>query len=198
MLNLPLDELRATLRGCLAVDRWVDEVAAAAPFASAEELLAVARAAASPLSPAEVDEALADHPRIGEKHAGQGAAQEFSAAEQVSVDAVDVVVNQAIAAGNAEYEERFGRVFLIRARGRTRAEILGELRRRLQLDLETESAIVASELRDITLLRLEAVVAAAPTDDGAPAYAGTAANARIAADARTAVVEARTAVEAQE
>jgi 2-oxo-4-hydroxy-4-carboxy-5-ureidoimidazoline decarboxylase len=46
-------------------------------------------------------------------------------------------------------------VFLIRARGRSRAEILAELTRRLGLDDATELAIVGSELRDIALLRLE-------------------------------------------
>ncbi|HEV7949033.1 MAG TPA: 2-oxo-4-hydroxy-4-carboxy-5-ureidoimidazoline decarboxylase, partial [Glaciihabitans sp.] len=54
----------------------------------------------------------------------------------------------------AAYEARFGRVFLIRAAGRSRAEILSELTRRLELDDETELAIVGEQLRDIALLRL--------------------------------------------
>jgi 2-oxo-4-hydroxy-4-carboxy-5-ureidoimidazoline decarboxylase len=45
-------------------------------------------------------------------------------------------------------------VFLIRAAGRSRRDILGELQRRLVLDDDTEAAIVGSELRDIALLRL--------------------------------------------
>ncbi len=60
-----------------------------------------------------------------------------------------------LAAGNAAYEARFGRVFIIRAAGRTRAEILAELERRLQLDDATELLIVGEQLRDIALLRLE-------------------------------------------
>ncbi|MFP5282722.1 MAG: 2-oxo-4-hydroxy-4-carboxy-5-ureidoimidazoline decarboxylase, partial [Actinomycetes bacterium] len=52
------------------------------------------------------------------------------------------------------YEEKFGRVFLIRAAGRSRPEILAELRRRLELDPETEAGIVGAELRDIALLRI--------------------------------------------
>jgi len=67
----------------------------------------------------------------------------------------------AIAAGNAAYERRFGRVFLIRAAGRTRAEILGELRRRLELDDAAELAIVGEQLREIALLRLRSTFEAA-------------------------------------
>jgi 2-oxo-4-hydroxy-4-carboxy-5-ureidoimidazoline decarboxylase len=60
-----------------------------------------------------------------------------------------------LAEGNAAYERRFRRVFIIRAAGRSRAEILAELNRRLQLDDTTELLIVGEQLRDIALLRLE-------------------------------------------
>jgi len=46
-------------------------------------------------------------------------------------------------------------VFIIRAAGRSRAEILGELTRRLELDDTTELQIVGEQLRDIALIRLE-------------------------------------------
>ena len=49
-------------------------------------------------------------------------------------------VTAAIAAGNAAYEQRFGRVFLIRAAGRSPEQILAELQRRLRNDDETEAA----------------------------------------------------------
>ncbi|WP_150308265.1 2-oxo-4-hydroxy-4-carboxy-5-ureidoimidazoline decarboxylase [Planctomonas psychrotolerans] len=148
-------QLRDDLYACLAVERWVDDVAAHAPFAATADLLRVAADAATPLSPAEIDEALAHHPRIGEKPSGVGAAQSFSRSEQSSADADDEQLARAIAEGNARYEERFGRVFLIRAAGRSRAEILAELTRRLTLDDATELAIVGEQLRDIALLRLE-------------------------------------------
>jgi 2-oxo-4-hydroxy-4-carboxy-5-ureidoimidazoline decarboxylase len=147
--------LREDLFACLAVQRWVDEVAAHAPFATSAELLRVAAEAATPLSPAEIDEAIAHHPRIGERPTGSGAAQSFSRNEQSSADDSDEQLARAIAEGNAAYEERFGRVFLIRAAGRSRAEILAELNRRLRLDDRTELAIVGEQLRDIALLRLE-------------------------------------------
>jgi 2-oxo-4-hydroxy-4-carboxy-5-ureidoimidazoline decarboxylase len=147
-------ELREALRSCLGVERFVDEVAAAAPFASPAELLAAADRAASGLDGSEVDAALAHHPRIGERPQGEGQADRFSRSEQSAAEASDAALADAIAAGNRAYEERFDRVFLIRAAGRGRAEILAELTRRLELDDAREAETVASELHDITMLRL--------------------------------------------
>jgi hydroxyisourate hydrolase len=152
----PSSEQLAT---ALGVQRWVADVAAGASYDDLDALLERAAAAATPLTPSEIDEALAHHPRIGERPAGEGAAQAFSRREQASADAEDAEVNAAIAAGNAAYEERFGRVFLIRAAGRTRAEILAELRRRLELDDATELQNVGDQLREIALLRLRAMFA---------------------------------------
>ncbi|WP_375430838.1 2-oxo-4-hydroxy-4-carboxy-5-ureidoimidazoline decarboxylase [uncultured Friedmanniella sp.] len=153
-VELTDDELREGLTACLAVPRWVDEVVAAAPFASLLALTDAAAAAANPLTPEEVDQALSHHPRIGERPVGTGTAPAFSRAEQAASASTDTDLAEALAAGNRAYEERFGRVFLIRAAGRSRPEILAELQRRLELDDETEIAIVASELRDIALRRI--------------------------------------------
>lgn len=155
ILDVAGAELRELLRSCLAVPRWIDVVADAAPFASTDELLERARLAADPLTRDEIALALADHPRIGAKPQGDGRSAAFSRAEQQAPDADDPDLAARIAAGNAAYEEKFDRVFLIRAAGRTRAEILAEQQRRLALDDEEDLGIVAHELRAIALLRLE-------------------------------------------
>lgn len=151
MIEVTDTALRDGLYASLAVRRWVEDVASRAPFATLDDLLAVASAEATPLSPDEIDEAIAHHPRIGEKPKGEGTAQQFSRAEQ----GADTEFADEIAAGNAAYEERFGRVFIIRAAGRTRREILDELTRRLTLDDAVELQVVGEQLRDIALLRLE-------------------------------------------
>lgn len=143
------------LRTALAVERWVHDVHARGPFADLERLLAAAGDAASPLSEPEIEEALAAHPRIGEKPTGAGAEAEHSRREQASADADDPDLARRLAAGNAAYEERFGRIFLIRAKGRSRAEILAELERRMTLGDAEELATVGDQLREIALLRLE-------------------------------------------
>jgi 2-oxo-4-hydroxy-4-carboxy-5-ureidoimidazoline decarboxylase len=157
MMEIPLPELRENLAACLSVQRWVDDVVLAAPFDDVAQLLAVAHDAATPLSAAEIDEAIAHHPRIGEKPAGEGAAQDFSQSEQASLGEDDAELAAAIAAGNTAYEDRFGRVFIIRETGRTRAEILEELERRLELPNSSDLEIVGEQLRDIALIRLEKI-----------------------------------------
>ena len=80
-------------------------------------------AAGGDLTDDEVDDALARHPRIGERPAPAQPGREagWSRSEQGGVDAGDAVLAMALRAGNAEYEKRFGRVFLIRAAGRSGA-----------------------------------------------------------------------------
>jgi 2-oxo-4-hydroxy-4-carboxy-5-ureidoimidazoline decarboxylase len=142
------------LRTALGVERWVAEVAAAGPFDDLDALLAVAADAATPLAPVEVEEALAHHPRIGERAVGTDSSAEHSRREQASPDADDPSLAARMAAGNAAYEARFGRIFLIRALGRSRAEILAELERRMTLDPADELVVVGEQLREIALLRL--------------------------------------------
>ena len=155
MNDTSVDHLRVDLRACLAVPRWIDEVADQAPFASVDDLLEAGRTAANPLTQDEVEQALADHPRIGDKPVGEGAAQTFSRSEQASLGGEDAETVAAIAEANALYEKRFYRVFLIRAARRSRAEILAELNRDIRLDDGEEFAIVEQQLREIAPLRLE-------------------------------------------
>ncbi|SMH36448.1 2-oxo-4-hydroxy-4-carboxy-5-ureidoimidazoline decarboxylase [Rathayibacter oskolensis] len=149
--------LRDALLACLAVPRWVDEVAAGAPYASTDALADAADRAVRALSADDVEAALADHPRIGERHAGTGRSSEFSAAEQAASLSPDEALAERLLEGNRAYEQRFGRVFLIRAAGRDRAQIVAELERRLGLDDDTERAVVADQLREITVLRVRAL-----------------------------------------
>jgi 2-oxo-4-hydroxy-4-carboxy-5-ureidoimidazoline decarboxylase len=154
---LPEAEATRRLLTCLNVPRWAAEVAAGMPYPDYDALATKAEASAARLSDAELSAALDGHPRIGER-AGAGHDAEFSAREQARVDRGDAEEMAALAEGNREYERRFGRVFLIRAAGRSSNEILAELRRRLSNDDETERGETVAALRDIALLRLKDVV----------------------------------------
>ena len=82
----------------------------------------------------------------------------MSRSEQAGVDPSDAAVADALARGNREYEEKFGRVFLIRAAGRSAQDILAALDQRLTNSAEEEDRIVAQQLREIAVLRLEGVI----------------------------------------
>ena len=151
------EELTPVLLACCDVPDWAATVRDGRPYADMDALLAVADKAAREFSTADVDQALAAHPRIGERATGEQPEAAWSRQEQSTVDR-DEQTQQELAAGNRSYEDRFGRVFLICATGLSASEILGALRERLHNDDATEVAVVADELRKIALLRLRKVV----------------------------------------
>ena len=155
--SLSADEAKGLLRTCLDVPRWVDEVEGGRPFAGWPALREAAELAAARLTDAELEAALARHPRIGER-GGASHDAEHSEREQAGVDHTDRDTASRLAAGNAAYEERFDRVFLIRAAGRSAAEILADLERRLANDDRTERDETVQQLAEIAVLRLESTV----------------------------------------
>jgi 2-oxo-4-hydroxy-4-carboxy-5-ureidoimidazoline decarboxylase len=151
-------EAAAFLRPCLDIQRWIDELADARPYSSPDALLAAGRGAANPFTPAEIEAALAHHPRIGERAQGDSAEARLSQSEQAGLGVADAAVAEALADGNRAYEEKFGQVFLIRAAGRSREEILAALNTRLAHTPEAEQSIIGQQLREIAVLRLEGLM----------------------------------------
>lgn len=154
----------AAVRVWADVPGWVEAVVAGRPYADVDALAAYAGDLASAWSPQDLEAALHAHPRIGAKVAGDGAEATASRSEQGSMASAADDDVAAIAAGNAAYEERFGRVFLIRAAGRTPGEMRAELERRLSNDPDTETIEATRQLAEIALLRLRTTFA-----DDAPA-----------------------------
>jgi 2-oxo-4-hydroxy-4-carboxy-5-ureidoimidazoline decarboxylase len=153
--DMPAGEAAEAVRACADVDSWVDGVVGGRPYNELADLLARADGLARGWTPTEVEKALADHPRIGERHAGSGASAQMSGSEQAGVDPHDADVQRRLAAGNAAYEDRFDRIYLVRAAGRSAEEILALLEERLTNDPDTELAVTSGQLREIALLRLE-------------------------------------------
>lgn len=150
-------EAIAALRPCVDVTRWCEHLVDHRPYESIDALVAEAASAADPFTADEVEAALAHHPRIGERAQGDSREATLSRSEQSGLTP-DEAVQEALRDGNRAYEERFGRVFLIRAAGRTSEEILAALQERLRNDDVTEERIVAEQLRQIALLRLKGAV----------------------------------------
>src|SRR4051812_41733076 len=99
--DLPPEAAAEVVRPCADVASWVAEVVAGRPYATVAELLAGAEVAAADWGSADVESALAQHPRIGEKRTGADAEAALSAGEQAGISGDE----RAIAAGNRAYEE---------------------------------------------------------------------------------------------
>ena len=146
------------LLACCASRRWARTVAAGRHDDLAGLRAASARALAG-LGWDDILEALAAHPRIGDRKDGPGHEARWSRGEQSGMDAAAEETRRAMVEGNLAYEKRFGHVFLICATGRNAAEMLAELRARLGHDVDTERRVVRAELSKIVDLRLARLVA---------------------------------------
>lgn len=155
--HLPHEKALALIHPCVALPGWADALALGRPYASREELFDTANALTQNWDEAALAQALSAHPRIGEKPAGSQAEAALSRQEQGAVEG-DAALARALREGNARYEARFGRVFLIRAKGRSGEEILQALHARLENSDAQEVRAALEQLREITLLRLEGVI----------------------------------------
>ena len=158
----PPEQARELLAACCGAGPWVDAMLVARPFRDRERLLAAADSAWSSLAEAQVHDAIARHPRLGESraHATLSARERaWSAGEQSGVGTANDAARTELARGNEEYERRFGHTFILCATGLGPADMLTALRERLGNDERTERAITARELHKITRLRLEKLLA---------------------------------------
>lgn len=155
---LPAEAAGAVLLSCCAARNWVTMMVNGRPYASLDDLLKFSDAALATLSEHDIAEALAAHPRIGKRANGSGRDATWSRGEQAGMAGATSALTEALVAGNAAYEQRFGRVFLICATGLSGQELLAALRARLANDADTERAAVREELRKITRIRLRKLV----------------------------------------
>ena len=151
--GLPAEAAERELLSCCAAPAFARTVAAGRPYPDRHSLRAAADAALRLLAWDDVEQALAAHPRIGERPAGADRESAWSRREQSGIEAGDQLVE-----ANRAYEQRFGHVFLIFASGKDRAQVLAAARDRLANDEATERAVVQEELRKIALRRLERLV----------------------------------------
>lgn len=140
---------------CNGSRAWAAGVATRRPLASAAALSAAADQVWASLQPEDRQQAFDSHPRLGEQHATAATLQSlrWSAGEQ-NAATPDDAARTALALGNKAYEARFGRIFLVCATGKSAAELLGMLERRMQNEPDIELGIAGEEQRKITQLRL--------------------------------------------
>lgn len=151
--RLPEARAEAELTRCCASQRWAHLMAAERPFAGASVMAAVAQRLWWSLAAADWLEAFAAHPRIGERTPSAWPAQEQGRAAEIGDD-----VRARLAAGNREYEKRFGYTFIVCATGKSAEEMLAILEQRLHHEPADELQIAADEQRKITELRLNKLI----------------------------------------
>ena len=141
---------------CCGSGAWAKQLAAQRPFASADGLFAASDEVWRSLDEAAWREAFDSHPRIGQQHARAATAESlaWSSQEQRAALSPDETVKLELAEGNRRYEEKFGRIFIVCASGRSGREILQTLNARMNNSADAEMLEAAEQQRQITQLRL--------------------------------------------
>ena len=153
--DLAPEAARQALLGCCASRTWVTEMERGRPYASLEAALAHAEAAFSTLGGEDWLQAFGAHARIGAPRLDDA----LGVAEQAGASTASADELAALREGNERYEARFGHVFLIRARGLDAGQMLAALRERLGHPPARELEIASEQQREITRLRLRALLA---------------------------------------
>jgi len=142
---------------CCGSQAWAEALALRRPVADEVHLLDTSSSVWRALSPKDWREAFDSHPRIGQTqpqtHATE-ASLRWSAQEQNVALSKDEAVQQTLQLANRRYEERFGRIFIVCAAGKTSSEILRILETRMSNDTNTELLEAAEQQNQITRLRL--------------------------------------------
>jgi OHCU decarboxylase len=142
---------------CCGAKRWADAMVALRPIASVFALSEEADRVWGTMQEADLLEAFACHPRIGERkvsaHAGEQSAA-WSRGEQAQTNSASENVLDEIAAGNQRYEELFGFMYIVCATGKSAEDMLAILKRRLKSTREIELREAAEQQRQIMQIRL--------------------------------------------
>ena len=155
--DLPGAEAAREIIACCGSNSWATAVASKRPLNDAAALLAAADEIWRGLGEADWLEAFRSHPRIGESRAENAVAPQsaaWSEQEQLKSATSEAAVKTALKWGNREYEQKFGRIFIVCATGKSATEVLEILRRRLHNDDATELQQAAEEQRQIMQIRL--------------------------------------------
>lgn len=153
-----------TILPCNGSRAWADQLAALRPFQTAFDLTCTADIIWRALPATDWQQAFDSHPRIGERQAKAATAQSLQwssdeqSAAQLTQQSTDI--EAALAAANLAYEDKFGRIFIVSATGKTAAQMLAILQQRLKNDPQTELREAVEQQRQITQLRLRKWLAA--------------------------------------
>lgn len=155
--ELSESEAKLALEKCCASQEWIDRMNAERPFADDDKLQETAAEIWNSLSSDAWMQAFAAHPRIGDVsslRAKFASTKGWAEGEQSGAAKASEETISQLAAGNEEYFQKFGYIFIVCATGKTADEMLELLQSRLPNDPQIEIKVAAAEQMKITILRL--------------------------------------------
>jgi 2-oxo-4-hydroxy-4-carboxy-5-ureidoimidazoline decarboxylase len=160
--SLRRQEAAREILPCCGSENWAAGMASKRPIQDELSLMETSDTIWQGLGEPDWLEAFRSHPRIGESRAEINSVAQSSAwseQEQQKAASADEAMKLALKWGNREYEQKFGRIFIVCATGKSSSDILEILRRRLHNDEATELQQAAEEQRQIMHIRLKKWIA---------------------------------------
>jgi 2-oxo-4-hydroxy-4-carboxy-5-ureidoimidazoline decarboxylase len=151
-------ERKAALIPCCGAGHWVEQMDAIFPVADEQTLLNAAEKIWFSCNEKDWLEAFTHHPKIGDIHSLKekfASTSAWAEGEQSAVKQSSSEILEALAEGNAAYENKFGYIFIVCATGKSAKEMLDMLLLRLQNNSEQEIHIAMQEQNKITAIRLK-------------------------------------------
>jgi 2-oxo-4-hydroxy-4-carboxy-5-ureidoimidazoline decarboxylase len=156
--SLPLPKLKEALRQCCGATAWVERMSECFPVKDTATLFNAASSIWRSCMEDDWKEAFSHHPQIGDlallKQKFAATAQ-WAAGEQAAVQQASESILEELAAGNRQYLEKFGYIFIVCATGKSAGEMLHLLKERLPHTPEEEIGVAMAEQEKITKIRLE-------------------------------------------
>lgn len=138
---------------CCGSTKWVSAMMAHFPFASEKELVnQSAKAWYDECSATDWRESFTHHPKIGDV---KSLTEKFAGKEQAGVAVATAATINALAQANADYENKYGFIFIVCATGKSADEMLRLLLDRLKNSAEEELHIAMGEQQKITIIRFK-------------------------------------------
>lgn len=146
-----------TFMQCCTSSAWVQAMVQARPFFDYKALASQADLVWQGLEDADFFEAFEGHPKIGDVNSLRAKyknTKELASNEQGLVKEASDNVLEILAKGNADYEEKFGFIFIVCATGKSAKEMSDLLQVRLPNNKAQEIVNAAEEQRKIFQLRI--------------------------------------------
>jgi len=137
---------------------WCESMIRRRPFVDAASIHHAADQVFLSLMPSDWQDAFSHHPKIGDIHSLKmrfAGNDKWSQDEQAAAASTDESTILELANENANYETKFGFIFIICASGKSANEVLSAVRERIRHDPEQEMKIAAQEQIKITHLRID-------------------------------------------
>ncbi len=160
--QLPVADASHTFMQCCTSSAWVNNMVNARPFASEAALTQAADNAWLGLTEQDYFEAFEGHPKIGDVsslRAKYANTKELAGNEQGLVKEANDEVLEVLSQGNADYEAKFGFIFIVCATGKSAKQMSDLLQARLPNNKAQELINAAEEQRKIFQLRIDKALA---------------------------------------